>query len=223
MQTDLRSDDASSDGQGNVVRALAEHRGSSISDRRNTGRQLVGGLNRRPRVRPNPPTDSSARRSSTCLCRTHKRDADWGPTCRFLLMVSNPSPCLCHLHSLVGPAVISDRNLTSMVLQGQYCCKVRKVITLISLKGFARRRKLGYTTIRGYYRDGRLPKQDGWLTDDPDGDPPPSTSDDRPATGSDEGTFYRPGWLPATIDNWERPGQGSRTDLKAPIDTRRPS
>jgi hypothetical protein len=78
------------------------------------------------------------------------------------------------------------------------------VITLISLKGFARRRKLGYTTIRGYYRDNRLPEPDGWLTDDPGGDSK-ITKDD---------VYRRPGWLPDSIDNWQRPGQGARTDLK---------
>ncbi|SKT66577.1 Uncharacterised protein [Mycobacteroides abscessus subsp. abscessus] len=103
------------------------------------------------------------------------------------------------------------------MLQGQYCCKVWWVnTTLISLKGFARRRNLGYTTIRGYYRAGRLPEPDGWITDDPDGTPPPRTSGPKPAARTDKDTFYRPGWLPATIDSWQRPGQGARTDLKSP-------
>lgn len=90
------------------------------------------------------------------------------------------------------------------------------MVTLISLKGFARRRKLGYTTIRGYYRAGRLPAPDGWLVDDPDGDQPSPTANGTPASGSDEGTFRRPGWFAATIDSWKRPGQGARTDLKSP-------
>jgi hypothetical protein len=44
-------------------------------------------------------------------------------------------------------------------------------------------------TWRGYYRDGRTPEPDGWIGG-------------------------KPWWLAQTIDSWERPGQGARTDLR---------
>ena len=76
------------------------------------------------------------------------------------------------------------------------------VIRLLSLRGFARRRGLAYGTVLRYRHEGRLPDPDGELTDDPDGDLPAAE------------VHSHPGWLPATVDNWQRPGQGARTDLK---------
>lgn len=69
------------------------------------------------------------------------------------------------------------------------------MITLLSLRGFANRHGLAFGTVRRYYYvEHRLPEPDGILTD-----------------GAD---ISRPGWLPETVDNWQRPGQGARTDLK---------
>lgn len=78
------------------------------------------------------------------------------------------------------------------------------MIQLLSLRGFARRRGLSYGTVLRYRHENRLPPPDGELTDDPDGDLP-----------ADEVHSY-PGWLRATIDTWQRPGQGARTDLNRP-------
>jgi hypothetical protein len=64
-------------------------------------------------------------------------------------------------------------------------------IHYLNLEEFAERRKLAPGTVRDYYADGRLP-------------PPDST----------HGPRKRPGWLPETVDNWERPGRGARTDLR---------
>ncbi|MDD4865719.1 MAG: hypothetical protein PHQ28_00880 [Mycobacterium sp.] len=81
------------------------------------------------------------------------------------------------------------------------------VIRLLSLRGFARRSGLSYGTVLRYRHEGRLPAPDGELTDDPDGNMP-------------EGDVHsHPGWLPATVDNWQRPGQGARTDLKRAHDS----
>ncbi|GAA4534305.1 hypothetical protein BB737_06875 [Mycobacterium avium subsp. hominissuis] len=76
------------------------------------------------------------------------------------------------------------------------------MISLLSLRGFARRRGLSYGTVLRYRHEGRLPVPDGELTDDPDGDLPESE------------VHRHPGWLRDTVDNWRRPGQGARTDLK---------
>lgn len=81
-------------------------------------------------------------------------------------------------------------------------CKVLLVIRLLSLRGFARRRALSYGTVLRYRHEGRLPEPDGELTDDPDGDLPETE------------VHSHPGWLVETIDSWQRPGQGARTDLK---------
>ncbi|MDD4865684.1 MAG: hypothetical protein PHQ28_00700 [Mycobacterium sp.] len=68
------------------------------------------------------------------------------------------------------------------------------MIELLSLRGFARRRGLAPGTVRRYHAEGRLPPPDGQLTD---------------------GAGIRHvGWFPESVDNWQRPGQGSRTDLK---------
>jgi hypothetical protein len=67
------------------------------------------------------------------------------------------------------------------------------VITLLSLRGFANRRGLAHGTVRRYHAEGRLPRPDAELTD---GD-----------------KIRHLGWLPETVDNWQRPGQGARTDL----------
>ncbi|OHU47439.1 hypothetical protein BKG82_27185 [Mycobacteroides chelonae] len=72
---------------------------------------------------------------------------------------------------------------------------------LLSLRGLARRRGLAYGTVLRYRHEGRLPPQDGELTDDPDGVFP-----------ANEVHCY-PGWSPETVDNWDRPGPGARTDL----------
>lgn len=69
------------------------------------------------------------------------------------------------------------------------------VIQLLSLRGFANRRGLAHGTVRRYHVEGRLPQPDGELTD-----------------GAD---IRHPGWLPETVDNWQRPGQGARTDLQS--------
>jgi hypothetical protein len=75
------------------------------------------------------------------------------------------------------------------------------VITLLSLRGFARRRGLAYGTVRRYRFEGRLPEPDGELTDATEGGP------------DDQAVHRHVGWLPETIDNWQRPGPGARTDL----------
>lgn len=75
------------------------------------------------------------------------------------------------------------------------------MIRLLSLRGFARRRGLSYGTVLRYRHEGRLPKEDGELTDDPEGNLP------------EDQVHRHPGWLPETVDNWKRPGQGARTDL----------
>ena len=77
-------------------------------------------------------------------------------------------------------------------------------VRLLSLRGFARRRGLAYGTVLRYRKEGRLPEPDGELTDDLDGDLPESE------------VHSYPGWFPETADNWQRPGQGARTDLKRP-------
>jgi len=80
---------------------------------------------------------------------------------------------------------------------------VKKVkVKLISLRGFARRRGLAYGTVLRYHKEGRLPEADGELTDDSEGNLPASE------------VHSHPGWFLETIDNWKRPGQGARTDLK---------
>lgn len=95
-----------------------------------------------------------------------------------------------------------------IVLYSSIHCKVSNVkIRLLSLRGFARHRGLSYGTVLRYRHEGRLPEPDGELTDDPDGNLP-----------AHEVHSY-PGWLPATIDGWQRPGQGARTDLKQQRDT----
>lgn len=76
------------------------------------------------------------------------------------------------------------------------------MIKLLSLRGFARRRGLAYGTVLRYHHEGRLPEPDGELTDDPEGN--------LPATE----VHRHPGWLLETIDNWQRRGQGKRTDLE---------
>ncbi|KAA1248671.1 hypothetical protein F0Q45_19360 [Mycobacterium simiae] len=68
------------------------------------------------------------------------------------------------------------------------------MIELLSLRGFANRRGLAHGTVRRYHAEGRLPQPDGELTD-----------------GAD---IRHLGWLPETVDNWQRPGQGARTDLR---------
>lgn len=68
------------------------------------------------------------------------------------------------------------------------------MITLLSLRGFANRLGLAHGTIRRYHTEGRLPQPDAELTD-----------------GND---IRHLGWLPETVDNWQRPGQGARTDLR---------
>lgn len=79
-----------------------------------------------------------------------------------------------------------------------------KKVKLISLRGFARRRRLAYGTVLRYHHEGRLPEPDGELTDDPEfEDPLPETE-----------VHSHPGWFLESIDNWQRPGQGTRTDLK---------
>jgi hypothetical protein len=70
------------------------------------------------------------------------------------------------------------------------------VIKLLSLRGFAKRRGLAYGTVNRYFVEKRLPPHDGEIGE---------TEDDPKA---------RVGWLPATVDDWKRPGQGARTDLK---------
>lgn len=82
------------------------------------------------------------------------------------------------------------------------------MIKLLSLRGFARRRGLSYGTVLRYKHERRLPDPDGELTDDPDGELPENER------------RTHPGWLPETVDNWKRPGQGARTDLKRPDRTR---
>lgn len=76
------------------------------------------------------------------------------------------------------------------------------MIKLLSLRGFARRRGLAYGTVRRYHAEGRLPDPDGELTDDATGD----------LSALD--IHRHLGWLPETVDNWQRPGQGARTDLR---------
>ena len=77
------------------------------------------------------------------------------------------------------------------------------MLRLLSLRGFARRRGLSYGTVLRYHHENRLPEPDGVLTDGVGGDLP------------EDQVHSHPGWLPDTIDNWQRPGQGTRTDLKA--------
>ncbi|MGB8403492.1 MAG: hypothetical protein WCE30_05345 [Mycobacterium sp.] len=73
---------------------------------------------------------------------------------------------------------------------------------LLSLRGFARRRGLAYGTVLRYHKEGRLPEPDEVLTDDPDGTWPESEVHTHPA------------WRLDTVDNWQRIGQGKRTDLQ---------
>lgn len=75
-------------------------------------------------------------------------------------------------------------------------------IKLLNLRGFARRRGLAYGTVLRYHHENRLPEPDGYLTDDHDGTLPKSE------------VHTHPGWFSDTVDNWERIGQGKRTDLQ---------
>lgn len=74
---------------------------------------------------------------------------------------------------------------------------------MLSLRGFAKRRGLAYGTVNRYYTEGRLPPHDGELGD---GDIDEGDDDSR--------SKPRVGWLAETVDHWERPGQGARTDLR---------
>lgn len=68
------------------------------------------------------------------------------------------------------------------------------MIELLSLRGFANRLGLAHGTVRRYHVEGRLPEPDGKLHDGED--------------------IKQWGWFPETVDNWKRPGQGARTDLR---------
>lgn len=67
----------------------------------------------------------------------------------------------------------------------------------LSSRGVAERIGVTNNTISGYLQQGRLPKPDALIG---------SPDSDRPIRG----------WLPETIDEWNknRPGRGARTDLK---------
>ncbi|MGV9181794.1 transcriptional regulator [Arcanobacterium canis] len=65
----------------------------------------------------------------------------------------------------------------------------------LSLRGYAKRIGIAYSTIRKYQIEKRLAPPDAIIG---------------------EGNSPTHGWLPETIDTWQinRPGQGARTDLK---------
>lgn len=67
------------------------------------------------------------------------------------------------------------------------------MIRYLSLKEFAERTGLAYSTVKAYWYRERplLPPPDAQI-----GDNPPHV-----------------GWLEETVDTWERPGRGARTDL----------
>lgn len=71
------------------------------------------------------------------------------------------------------------------------------MIRYLSLKEFAERTGLAYSTVKTYWHMKRhlMPEPDAQV-----GDGPPHV-----------------GWLPETIDNWQRPGRGARTDLKGKV------
>lgn len=68
------------------------------------------------------------------------------------------------------------------------------MIAYLSLAGIARKTGKKFDTIKGYWQDGRLPEPDAVI----------GKEDDRPKYG----------WLPETIERWDRPGQGARTDRR---------
>lgn len=75
------------------------------------------------------------------------------------------------------------------------------MIRYLSLKGFATHTGLAYNTVKDYKRKQLLPPHDAELGG-------PATESD------DDADTVHLGWLPETVDNWQRPGQGARTDLK---------
>jgi hypothetical protein len=70
---------------------------------------------------------------------------------------------------------------------------VRVVIEYLGASDFARIHDLDPGTIRRYKHEGRLPDPDAVI-------------------GTGPRAHY--GWLPETVESWERPGQGARTDLR---------
>ncbi|WP_280319984.1 hypothetical protein [Nocardia wallacei] len=72
------------------------------------------------------------------------------------------------------------------------------MIRYLSLKEFAERTGLAYSTVKAYWHRPRplLPPPDAQV-----GENPPHV-----------------GWLPETVDNWERPGRGARRDLRDKVD-----
>lgn len=78
--------------------------------------------------------------------------------------------------------------------------KVSRVQEYMDLTDIALLWGVDPATVRKYYQQGRLPKEDS-------------------KTGLREGGNPRFGWLPETIAAFKRPGQGARTDLQR-LDTR---
>ncbi|NEW42738.1 hypothetical protein GV794_02025 [Nocardia cyriacigeorgica] len=69
------------------------------------------------------------------------------------------------------------------------------MIQYMSSDDFAKAHGLDAGTIRRYKHDGRLPEPDAVI-----------------GTGKDKRQHH--GWLPETVKNWQRPGQGTRTDIR---------
>lgn len=65
----------------------------------------------------------------------------------------------------------------------------------MSAADFARYHDLDPGTIRRYKHDGRLPEPDAVI-------------------GMEDTERQHHGWLPKTVEAWQRPGQGARTDLQ---------